>query len=151
MTRPRQVLDCVFERWVQPCADTLVQGQASVTWSVRHIAQIYLHFVTRCQNLIKTGAQEAKLPLEYLDFIDSIPVYHPSTNSFRKTGAMIFVAVWGPVMILLERLVRATVQSNGYAPRSVISLVRLTMKIIWLAHDLVFAPIFGRGDGLDDA
>lgn len=53
-------------------------------------------------------------------------------------------------MSLLERIVHLTFQEDGNSPPLVKSLVRLTMMIIWFTHDNFFAPIYGRGDGLDD-
>ena len=51
-------------------------------------------------------------------------------------------------MALMEWLVRQTVGSNGYAPKPVITFVRFAVRVLWLSHDFLFAPIFGRGDGL---
>lgn len=53
-------------------------------------------------------------------------------------------------MSMMEMIVHGTIQKDGNAPLIVTELVRATMAVIWLAHDRLFAPVFGRGDGLDD-
>jgi len=50
----------------------------------------------------------------------------------------------------MERMTKKSIQEDGNAPRWVIMMVRLVMLIMWAVHDLVFAPVFGRGDGLDE-
>lgn len=54
-------------------------------------------------------------------------------------------------MMLMEKLTNATLQSNGMAPLLVVWLVRGVVALIWFSHDRMFAPVFGGGDGLDDA
>ena len=53
-------------------------------------------------------------------------------------------------MYMMEYLVHVTVQRDGNAPFLVIHFVRWTMKLIWFTHDMFFAPVYGRGDGLKD-
>jgi hypothetical protein len=52
-------------------------------------------------------------------------------------------------MGLMEKITEATIREDGYAPAFVISLVRFTMYLIWFSHDILFAPVFGYGDGQD--
>lgn len=53
-------------------------------------------------------------------------------------------------MALMEKLVKGTIQKDGYAPLLVVWLVRSVVMVIWSVHDNVFSPIFGRGDGLTE-
>ena len=53
-------------------------------------------------------------------------------------------------MSLLEEIINATTDADGLAPPLAQWFVRFTMAMIWLSHDLFFAPIFGRGDGINE-
>ena len=50
----------------------------------------------------------------------------------------------------LEKVTKSNLSDQGLAPMWVVLLVRLVLWAIWLTHDWVFAPVFGRGDGLQD-
>ena len=102
------------------------------------------------QDIIKTGAQEAQLPGEYQRYLDNIFVYRPPDSGRRRAGAAVFLAMWGPVMGLMEKITKATIRRNGYAPSFVVWLVRFTVIVMWFMHDVFFAPVCGRGDGLGD-
>ena len=65
-------------------------------------------------------------------------------------GAFLFLAQWGPMMALLEKIAICSIGPDGNAPPCVIWLVRSVMAVIWLVHDWIFAPIFGPGDGSDN-
>ncbi|KAF4636130.1 hypothetical protein G7Y89_g1952 [Cudoniella acicularis] len=101
----------------------------------------------RYMNIVMTGAREAGLPLSYQLYLEDIATYEPPTSSWCKFGAAIFLAIWGPVMALMEKLTNATILDNGCAPMFVIWLVRAVMHFMWLTHDVLFAPLCGRGDG----
>jgi hypothetical protein len=47
----------------------------------------------------------------------------------------------------LEKITNDSIGEDGNAPGIVVWLVRFTMWVIWLVHDWIFAPVFGRGDG----
>ena len=51
----------------------------------------------------------------------------------------------------MERITEKSIQEDGKASRWVIMIVRLVMLMMWAVHDLFFAPVFGRGDGLDES
>ena len=106
-------------------------------------------FATK-QDIIKSGAQEIQLPEEYQRYLDNILIYRPPDSGRRRAGAAVFLAMWGPVMRLMEMITKATIRRDGYAPTFVVWLVRFTVVVIWFTHDVFFAPVCGRGDGLDD-
>jgi hypothetical protein len=91
------------------------------------------------------------MPRDYQQYLDSIPVYEPPRKRTGKLGAAIFLAIWGPVMSLMEKMTYATMKKDGYAPRWVIILVRSIVMLLWFTHDAFFAPVFGRGDGYTEA
>jgi hypothetical protein len=102
------------------------------------------------QSIVRDGAAEAKLPTKYQHYLSQIPTYRTPQRSWQSLGAAVFTSIWGPVMNVLEKIVHTTTRRDGNAPPAVIGLVRTTMLVIWLSHDVFFSPIFGRGDGLDD-
>jgi hypothetical protein len=93
------------------------------------------------------GALETELPFEYREYLENIPVYKPLSSRLGKLGGAVFLALWGPVMGLMEKITNETIRDDGYAPPFVIWMVRTTMFLIWFTHDWVFAPLIGRGDG----
>ncbi|KAF2276641.1 gliotoxin biosynthesis protein GliK [Westerdykella ornata] len=104
----------------------------------------------RYMSLLVDGAAEARLPPEYQEYLQRLPVYRPPSTCWTKLGAWVFLAIWGPVMQLLERVTMGSIGDDGYASAFAIWLVRVTMRLIWITHDWLFAPIFGRGDGCTD-
>ena len=93
------------------------------------------------------GAREAGLPAAYSRVLEEIEVYVPPEMGRAKVGAAVFLAVWGPVMGLMERITKSTLGDDGDAPLLVVWLVRATVWLVWLTHDFFFAPLCGRGDG----
>ncbi len=102
------------------------------------------------QDIIRAGASEANLPQSYQAYLKTISTYQPPRGQRYRFGAFIFLAIWGPIMSLLEEIINATTDTDGLAPPLVHWLVRFTMSMIWLTHDLFLAPIFGRGDGINE-
>ena len=54
-------------------------------------------------------------------------------------------------MSLAEKLVVSTTRSDGNCHPAVIWVVRIIIRLMWICHDAFFAPVFGPGDGSDDA
>ncbi|KAL9084058.1 MAG: hypothetical protein Q9165_008259 [Trypethelium subeluteriae] len=105
----------------------------------------------RYMDIITTGALEAQMPQDYQRYLEAIGVYQGPHKAKTRIGAAIFLALFGPVMQAMEMLTKSSIKPNGYAPRLVIWLVRWTVVMIWVLHDTIFAPIFGRGDGRETA
>lgn len=99
------------------------------------------------KDLLISGAAEAQLPSRYQKYLQSIVPYSPPPTKWGKLGATLFLLIWAPVMRLLEKITNDSIGPDGNAHWEVVWLVRLTMHLIWLVHDYIFAPIFGRGDG----
>ena len=53
-------------------------------------------------------------------------------------------------MSLMERVAKVSMKEDGNTPNAITSLVRTTVFVMWLMHDCVFVPVFGRGDGLEE-
>ncbi|KAL1846608.1 hypothetical protein Daus18300_014199 [Diaporthe australafricana] len=103
----------------------------------------------RYMALLRTGAAEADMPLSYQRFLAAFPVFRPSERLVPKIGASLFLAFWIPIMMVMERITKASLRKTdtGNAPMWVISLVRLVVFVMWGYHDFIHAPIWGRGDG----
>lgn len=54
-------------------------------------------------------------------------------------------------MAAAEKLTHATENEDGagHCPRWVQFTVRFILHVMWLYHDCIHAPIWGRGDGLE--
>lgn len=101
------------------------------------------------QDLITAGGKEARLPEEYQRYLSETPVYKQPSSSRTRLGATLFLAIWGPVMFALEQLTRRSIQKDGNAHWLVVLVIRWIMFLMWAVfHDCLFAPVFGRGDGL---
>ncbi|KAH8773855.1 hypothetical protein F5883DRAFT_385437, partial [Diaporthe sp. PMI_573] len=105
----------------------------------------------RYMNLLRTGAEEAHMPSSYQKFLASIPVYHRPTRLIPSVGATIFLAIWVPIMSIMEKITKASLKRSrtGNAPLWVITLVRFVVFAMWFSHDYLHAPIWGRGDGME--
>jgi gliotoxin/aspirochlorine biosynthesis gamma-glutamylcyclotransferase len=91
------------------------------------------------------------MPPEYQQYLQRWPYYIPPTKGYRYIGAKLFLALWVPIMTIMEKITKATVdkEGNGDVPAWVIFLVRFVVVAMWTWHDYIHAPIWGRGDGLD--
>ncbi|KAK8119948.1 uncharacterized protein PG998_004574 [Apiospora kogelbergensis] len=78
------------------------------------------------QTLLRTGAEEARVPPAYQNFLARILIYHPPTQPFPKLGAALFLAFWGRVMSLMEKITKMSLKGSktGNAPAWVIAMVR---------------------------
>ncbi|KAI1120238.1 hypothetical protein F5Y10DRAFT_283460 [Nemania abortiva] len=109
----------------------------------------------RYLNLIIDGAAEANYPIQYQQHLRNLVSYQPPIKRYRRIGAAIFLSIWVPVIALMENVTRVSLRikgdKQGRAPDVIIWLVRTIMFIMWWDHDNIHAPIWGRGDGLDQS
>ncbi|KAI0411490.1 hypothetical protein F5X98DRAFT_47172 [Xylaria grammica] len=104
----------------------------------------------RYMELVCSGAREARVPDAYQDYLEAIPVYHPSESKTARLGASLFRLVWSPIFSALERITKGSLidSDTGNAPFVVVALVRGAVYAMWFHHDYLHAPIWGRGDGM---
>ena len=86
--------------------------------------------------------------MDYQQYLSNIPQYRKPNGSRAALGAAIFLYFWGSVMSLMEMITKSSLQDDGNVSNLVVWLVRTTVHVMWFSHDRLFAPIFGRGDGL---
>ncbi|KAI0856112.1 hypothetical protein F4860DRAFT_424433 [Xylaria cubensis] len=137
---------------ISPTKDGHLLGK-DITIGVRTLVTVMRHEArpsSRYMGLLRTGADEAELPSSYQDFLASIPVYYPPRKMIPKIGAMLFLLFWVPVMSVAERITKRSLRRSktGNAPMWVIALVRSIVFTMWLYHDYVHAPLWGKGDGM---
>ncbi|KAF3396357.1 hypothetical protein F1880_007224 [Penicillium rolfsii] len=140
-----------------PVAEKKSNPIAAKPFYVMTLVKGYGPTVARCpsrryKDLICGGAQEAQLPETYLKYLDRLPCYDAPRRrwGWRWIGCMLFLAWWSPVMAAAEKLTRATENADGagHCPRWVQLTIRFMLWVMWLYHDRIHAPIWGRGDGL---
>ena len=98
----------------------------------------------RYLSLITTGAAEHQFPARYQNYLDNLSIY--TISSWRtETGRILFLLIWLPVVLFIFAMA-AQKGKNGETPGWVKRLQIWTISTMWKMHDLVFSPIFGRGD-----
>lgn len=107
----------------------------------------------RYMSLIVDGASESNYPVQYKKYLNDIVTYQPPSQHRTKVGAYLFLSFWGSVMKLMEKITKASLKwfgdEDGYTPYPIVLLVRLVVMLMWWHHDYIHAPVWGRGDGLD--
>ncbi|KAH7048236.1 hypothetical protein B0J12DRAFT_719394 [Macrophomina phaseolina] len=105
---------------------------------------------SRYKGIMVQGGAEASLPDAYQAYLDHLPSYQPPETTRTKIGAAIFLAVWMPLFALARALAEATANADGRGnvPHAVKTIVRCVFFLMWIHHDYLHAPIWGRGDGL---
>ncbi|KAI4154653.1 MAG: hypothetical protein LQ340_001540 [Diploschistes diacapsis] len=122
---------------VSPADEAIIGGTTITVRTLGVVASVQRHphprASARYMDICLSGAVEAGLPLAYRRYLASFSAYVPPEEGTRaRAGALVFLALWGPVMGAAERLTKRTMREDGYAP----------------FHDWVFGPVFGRGDGV---
>ncbi|KAA8643657.1 hypothetical protein EYZ11_003393 [Aspergillus tanneri] len=99
----------------------------------------------RYLNLITTGAAEHNLPLSYQTYLSQVQTYQITTVQ-QRIGQVIFVALWGPFMLLFLILSKAMAGPDGRSPSWVMKLNDLMLFAMWASYDNVFVKVFGDGE-----
>ncbi|CAI6334287.1 unnamed protein product [Periconia digitata] len=126
----------------------------SPTFAARSLATVLRRLAKpseRYMGLLRTGANEADMPHSYQKFLKNILTYTPPTAAMPRLGAAIFLAFWIPVMSVMEKITKSSLKRSGEAeaPTWVVLMVRVVVHSMWLYHDYVHSPIWGRGDGME--
>lgn len=103
------------------------------------------------QQIMVEGGVEASLPDAYQRYLRQLAFYHPAKSTWRHVGAALFLAIWMPLLAFAESLAKVTgnYDGRGHVPPMVRCIVRAIFLAMWVHHDYLHAPIWGRGDGLD--
>ncbi|KAL2004697.1 hypothetical protein VTN00DRAFT_3225 [Thermoascus crustaceus] len=99
----------------------------------------------RYLNLITYGAAEHNLPVSYRTYLSTIRPYRITT--FRqRVGQVIFLALWGPLILLLVKLTGWLAGEDGRSPEWLVKVENVVFAAMWMSYDSVFRGIFGDGE-----
>lgn len=104
-------------------------------------AQPSLRYLTLCRN----GAAEHGLPSSWQSYLQHIEHYE-LTSMRQKLGRVVFIATFGPFLILILGLRKLVGDNRGVASRLVQTMTGLLFKMCWSSYDLVYKHIFGDGE-----
>lgn len=99
----------------------------------------------RYLNLLVTGAAEHDLPISYQQYLAQIRTYRTTTIR-QKIGKLIFLAVWGPIVLSTIALARAFAGPDGRSPPLLATLVNCVFEVMWNSYDAFFVKVFGDGE-----
>ncbi|GES58729.1 gliotoxin biosynthesis protein GliK [Aspergillus terreus] len=100
---------------------------------------------SRYLNLITTGAAEHDLPVSYRTYLAQIHTYRITTIR-QRVGKATFLALWGPLLLLMLALSRMLAEPDGRSPPWLMEFSDMVMYGVWKSYDKVFAKVFGDGE-----
>ncbi|KAJ5924646.1 hypothetical protein N7466_008833 [Penicillium verhagenii] len=99
----------------------------------------------RYLGLLIAGSEEHDLPVSYRAYLSNIHSYH--TTTFRqKIGKFVFVAMWGPSLLLTLQLSKRFAGPDGRSPLWLAGVANLLFAGMWNSYDFVFRRAFGDGE-----
>ena len=99
----------------------------------------------RYLNLLKDGANEHSLPLEYKDYLHQIRPYTITTTG-QELGQFVFLMTWMPFVLLLVVLQTVYQDDKGRSPKWLRQLSNALFTSLWKSYDGLFMPVFGDGE-----
>jgi hypothetical protein len=124
---------------------------SSFTKLHEHIAQPSPRYL----GLLRTGANEHKLPTTYQAYLNSLQPY-VKTQKRQYVGEFIILLTFGPFLLLLFALMRRYSEGKGnngegQAPAWLKWLATALFESVWVFYRNVLHPIFGEGEWTVDA
>lgn len=104
-------------------------------------AQPSLRYLT----LLRTGAAQRNLPLDYRAYLDSLHEYHITTWR-QQVGRAIYLITFLPLLLFLAFLKLYLLDRLGSSPVLLDKLQEGTFKGMWLAYDGLFQRLCGDGE-----
>lgn len=101
----------------------------------------------RYLTLLREGAEEHGLPQKYREYLENLPHFTPGTTWLNQLGATTFLGPGKRIVRTLAKRVKQATNTNGECLTWYGALIYYVYTSMWLWHDYVHAPIFGRGDG----
>lgn len=99
----------------------------------------------RYLNLLVTGAAEHDLPISYQNYLSQIHTYRITT--FRqKIGKVLFLGLWGPVVLSLLVFSRKFAGPDGRSPPWLVIWSNVVFATLWNSYDYFFKKVFGDGE-----
>jgi hypothetical protein len=105
----------------------------------------YAQASARYLKLITDGAEEHKLPADYTAYLCNLRPY--TITTYRQTvGQALFLATWGPFILLVIALSRMTADEDGKIPQLLVQLQGILFRLMWASYDNAFKKAFGDGE-----
>lgn len=99
----------------------------------------------RYLKLITDGASEHHLPAEYQAYLHQIRPY--TITEFRqRIGQLVFLAIWGPILMTLHLGHRLFDDKRGKSPRWFAAFAGALFIVVWASYDNFFKNLFGDGE-----
>jgi len=92
------------------------------------------------------GAEEHHLPAAYKKYLASLQAYYASDSLFARCRAFVFLSTWRPILRQLVKYMKANVNAEGHCEQWIEDLIVYGYGAMWLCHDWMYAPLFGRGN-----
>ena len=99
----------------------------------------------RYLKLMKDGANEHSLPLEFKDYLHQIRPYTITTTG-QRLGQFVFLMTWMPFLLLLITLQKLYQDDKGKSPKWLRQLSNSLFASMWKSYDEIFKPVFGDGE-----
>ena len=105
----------------------------------------YAQASVRYLKLITDGAEEHRLPDEYLAYLYNLRPYTISTMR-QRAGQALFLAIWLPIITVMFRLAKIVAGKDGRVPAWMARLIGFVFTALWGSYDVGFKPVFGDGE-----
>ncbi|KAH8201160.1 hypothetical protein TruAng_004710 [Truncatella angustata] len=113
---------------------------------VRRAEADYAQPSLRYLGLLREGAAEHFLPLEYQEYLQRLEHYRVTTRR-QELGKFLFMLFWSPFFLLFWLLAKVfSSKDGGKFPRWLAIVVAVLFNTIWLSYDVVFKSRFGDGE-----
>lgn len=99
----------------------------------------------RYLKLLSAGAREHNLPDCYQRYLGSLQPY-TVTHWRQKVGGIVFVCLWGPLLITFLKTTGLLADETGRLPARLATGLNVLFNLMWMSYDNVFKPVFGDGE-----
>ncbi|KAK9425125.1 hypothetical protein SUNI508_03265 [Seiridium unicorne] len=113
---------------------------------VRRAEADYAQPSLRYLRLIREGAAEHFLPLEYQEYLQKLEHY-TITRRRQELGKWLFTLLWAPLFLLLLGLGKVfSSKENGKLPKWLAAAMAVMFNLAWMSYDAFFKDRFGDGE-----
>ncbi|KAJ2779178.1 hypothetical protein H4R18_004157 [Coemansia javaensis] len=103
-----------------------------------------LHPSPRYHGILMQGAVEHRLADEYIARLGRVQPYVPKTAG-QRAAKYIAAALYAPLVLPTAVFGLCALAFGAKTPRAVGTYNEWATRLVWLIHDCVLAPVFGRG------
>ncbi|KAK4132060.1 hypothetical protein BT67DRAFT_463936 [Trichocladium antarcticum] len=99
----------------------------------------------RYLKLLRDGAAEHELPVEYQAYLGALQPYTITTGC-QRLGRALFLGFWAPLVILIMVGGRVFADETGRSPPWLVGVSTVVMNLVWASYDSVGKGVFGDGE-----